>query len=210
MFSLKTNNNKRCDYLDSFFSLLKDRSNNKTLNTTAGDGEFDAELGDFQLPISLSARASTVSHNIVSTNAILQQRSSIGSANNPATSIQHNVVLHSNVNEPLLPANDRLDLNLPSEHNPHHPLSRKANSLMTVYEHTTANDHNLPESSTHSDTWRARSPSSVGDLTYQRASNNNNNNNSMPEQITDQNEKVSKGQRVRFHVSFPSRYDSDL
>lgn len=137
---------------------------------------------------------------------ILQQRSSIGSANNPATSIQHNVVLHSNVNEPLLPANDHLDLNLPSEHNSHNPLSRKANSLMTVYEHTTANESNLPESTTHSDTWRARSPSSVGDLTYQRSSNI-----SMPEQITDQQDKVSKENGLDNRIIlFSFRYDSKL
>lgn len=118
---------------------------------------------------------------------ILQQRSSIGSANNPASAIQHNVVLHSNVNEPLLPTTDRLDLNLPCEHNTHHPLNRKANSLMTVYEHPSTNETNLASSSSHSDTWRARSPSSIDDLTYQRTTTT-----SMPEETTtDQQETVS-------------------
>lgn len=130
---------------------------------------------------------------------ILQQRSSIGSANNPSSAIQHNVVLHSNVNEPLLTTSDRLDLNLPSEHNSHSLLSRKANSLMTVYEHTSTNETNLAGSSSHSDTWRARSPSSIDDLTYQRTATP-----SMPEETTtttttttDQHETVSQRKIIR-------------
>jgi hypothetical protein len=156
--------------------LFKDRANNNNNNNanTSGD-ELDEELGDFQLPLALTPRASsTLSHNIISTNVISQQRSSATSATIPS-SLQHNVVLHSNIDEPLLPATNRLDLNLPLDKDSRTQLNRKANSLMTVYEQT----------SSRSETWRARSPSSICDLTYQRMTNV-----PLPEKNTDQQETV--------------------
>jgi hypothetical protein len=143
-------------------------------------------LGDFQLPLSLSARASSASHNIISSNVILQQRSSTASATTP-TSLRHNVVLHSNVNEPLLPATNRSDLNLPLDIDTRNQLNRKANSLMTVYEHPSTHESTIGESSSKSETWRARSPSSICDLTYQRTTNV-----SIPEKTTDPQETVRK------------------
>ncbi|CAF4795152.1 unnamed protein product [Rotaria sp. Silwood2] len=83
------------------FSFFFDRANNKTAN--ANDDEIDEELGDFQLPVSLTPRDSlTISHPVSTTNVI--QHQTLGS------SLQHNVVLHSNINEsPKLPTN-RFDL----------------------------------------------------------------------------------------------------
>jgi hypothetical protein len=102
---------------------------------------------------------------------IPQQRSSSTSATIP-TSLQHDVVLHSNVTDPLLPATNRLDLNLPSDRQYRNQLNRKANSLMTVYEHTSIYEPTIGESSSSkSETWRVRSPSSICDLTYQRTTN---------------------------------------
>lgn len=47
-------------------------------------------------------------------------------------------------------------------------LSRKANSLMTVYEQSSINETGVGDSSSKPETWRSRSPSSVSDLTYKR------------------------------------------
>jgi len=118
---------------------------------------------------------------------ISQQRSSSSSAPIPS-SLQHNVVLHSDVTEPLLPAKDRADLNLPLDKDYRNQLNRKANSLMTVYEHTSTNETTIGESSaSKSETWRQRSPSSICDLTYQRTT-------SVPieEKNTDQQETVKE------------------
>lgn len=141
------------------------------------------------MPLSLTPRASsTLSHNIISTNVISQQqRSSATSATIPSI-VQHNVVLHSNIDEPLLPAKNRLDLNLPLDKDSRNQLNRKANSLMTVYEHSSSNQTTTGESSTaRSETWRARSPSSICDLTYQRTTND-----PLIEKNTDPNETVNR------------------
>ena len=100
---------------------------------------------------------------------ILQQRSSSASVTVP-TSLQHNVVLHSNVHEPLLPATNRLDLEHSFDQDTRNQSSRRANSLMTVYEQPASNETTIVESSSRSETWRGRSPSSICDLTYQRTS----------------------------------------
>ena len=104
------------------------------------------------------------------------------------SSIQHNVVLHSNIDEPLLLATNRLDLNLPLDKDSRTQLNRKANSLMTVYEQSTTNDTTIGDStSSRSETWRARSPSSICDLTYQRITDV-----PLPEKNTDEQETVKR------------------
>jgi len=117
---------------------------------------------------------------------ISQQRSSSTSATIPF-SLQHDVVLHSNVNEPLLPATNRLDLNLSLDRDLRNQLNRKANSLMTVYEQTSMNEITRDELSSRSESWRARSPSSICDLTYQRITNV-----PISEKDTDEQETVKK------------------
>jgi hypothetical protein len=117
---------------------------------------------------------------------ISQQRSSSTSPTIPF-SLQHDVVLHSNVNEPLLPATNRLDLNLSLDRDLRNQLNRKANSLMTVYEHTSMNEITRDELSSRSETSRARSPSSICDLTYQRITNV-----PVSEKDTDEQETVKK------------------
>jgi hypothetical protein len=175
--------------------------NNNNANIS-GD-ELDEELGDFQLPLSLTPRASsTLSH----TNVIQQQRSSSASATIPF-SLQHNVVLHSNINDPLLPATNRFDLNLPLDTESRNQLNRKANSLMTVYEQGATNETMIRESSSKSETWRGNSPSSVSDLTYQRTA-------TVPitEKPTDEQETVRKTKsNILFidFVFFHFRYDSE-
>jgi hypothetical protein len=170
------------------YFFLKDRTNNNNNNNNAnisGD-ELDEELGDFQLPLTPRA-SSSLSHNIVQTNVISQQRSSSTSATIPF-SLQHDVVLHSNIDEPLLPATDRFDLNLSLDRDLRNQLNRKANSLMTVYEQTSANETTRGESSSSkSETWRAGSPSSICDLTYQRITNV-----PISEKNTDQQETVKR------------------
>jgi hypothetical protein len=138
---------------------------------------------------------------------LLQQRSSSASAATPPTSLRHNVVLHSNVHEPLLSATNRSDLNLPLDKDSQNQLNRKANSLMTVYEHPPINDTSIGESSSSkSETWRARSPSSICDLTYQRTTDI-----SIPEKPTNQHETVRerKLKEIFIYLSFSSRYDSE-
>jgi hypothetical protein len=121
------------------------------------------------LPLALTPRVSGTSpHNI---NIIPPERSSLTSSPIPSL-LQHNVVLHSSVNEPLIPATNRFDLNLPVDRENRNQLNRKANSLMTVFEHTSTNETALGESSpSKSEKGRARSPSSIFDLTYQRTTN---------------------------------------
>jgi hypothetical protein len=84
--------------------------------------------------------------------------------------MQPDVILHSDVNEPFLKAaKNRLDLNVSTDVQGRNQLQRKANSLMTVYEHGSNNETTMGDSSTsRSDTWRVRSPSSVNDLVYQQ------------------------------------------
>lgn len=72
----------------------------------------------------------------------------------PASSIQHNVVLHSNINEP--PTINRLEDEKPSV------KQRQTNSLMTVYEQGSSNDLLTDES------WHLRSPTSISDVTHHR------------------------------------------
>ncbi len=137
---------------------------------------------------------------------IHQQRGSTASATTP-TSLQHNVVLHSNDNEPLLPATNRSDLNLPLDQDSRNQLNRKANSLMTVYEHPSTYETNIGESSSSkSETWRARSPSSICDLTYQRTTNV-----LIPEKSIDQQETVRTREKktLIYFFSFSTRYDSE-
>ncbi|CAF1007758.1 unnamed protein product [Rotaria sordida] len=140
-------------------------------NTHNANISGDEELGDFQLPMSLTPfGSSTLPHNIASTNEIQRQRSSTTSVTIP-TSSQYNVVLHSNVHEPLLATTNRFDLNLPLDKDYRNQLNRKANSLMTVYEHSSTNETTQGEPPLKSETWRGRSPSSISDLTYTRTTN---------------------------------------
>ncbi|CAF5147966.1 unnamed protein product, partial [Rotaria magnacalcarata] len=134
-----------------------------TNNANASGDEIDAEIGDSQLPLTINPyNSSTLSPNIIiPSQEIPYQR-------NSTSSLQYNVVLHSNVNEPLLPATKRFDLNLPFDTVNRTELNRKANSLMTVYEHSSMNDTGIGESASKSDTYRARSPSSVSDSTFRR------------------------------------------
>jgi hypothetical protein len=178
---------------------LKDRANNNNANTSAE--ELDEELGDFELPLALTPRVSfTVSHNAPSTNVTQQQQQQSSSASSIVpSSLQHNVVFHSNVNEPLLPAINRLDLNLPLDNDNRNQLNRKANSLMTVFEHGSTHETMLGElsSSFKSESWRARSPSSIGNLTYQTSPN-------VPksEEDTDEPEKVKEKMLLLLIVEF--------
>lgn len=151
-----------------FCFVFKDRKNTNNNGNRSGD-ELDEELGDFQLPLSMTPYASsTFSHNPVPTNEIPNQQSSSTCAIGPSSS-QYNVVLHSNVNEPLLRPTNRFDLNLSLDKDYRNQLNRKANSLMTVYEQSSMNDQSMCESS-KSETWRKRSPSTASDLTYKRPS----------------------------------------
>ncbi|CAF4940541.1 unnamed protein product, partial [Rotaria magnacalcarata] len=79
---------------------LKERKN--TNNANASGDEIDAEIGDSQLPLTINPyNSSTLSPNIIiPSQEIPYQR-------NSTSSLQYNVVLHSNVNEPLLPATKR-------------------------------------------------------------------------------------------------------
>jgi hypothetical protein len=172
--------------LENCFS-FKDRKNTNNNANTSGD-ELDEELGDFQLPLALSPRASSsLSHHVAPTHVILQQQRSSSASVTIPSSLQHDVVLHSNVTEPLLPTVNRFDLNLPLDRDSRNQLNRKANSLMTVYEHSSTNDIITGESSSlKSETWRTRSPSSICDLTYQRTTNV-----AISEQNTDEQETVN-------------------
>ncbi|CAF1327781.1 unnamed protein product, partial [Adineta ricciae] len=142
-----------------------DRANNNNNLNTDGN-ELDAELDDFQLPLALTPRASTtLLPQSTSTNVIQPQSTPI-----VGSSLQHDVVLHSNADEPLLPAGDRFDLNHPLDPEYRSLLSRKANSLSTVYEHGSGQDAALGELQSKSEHARLRSPSSITDYAYQRVS----------------------------------------
>ncbi|CAF5046988.1 unnamed protein product, partial [Rotaria sp. Silwood1] len=109
-----------------------DRANNKNSNTN--DEELDEELGDFPLPVSLTPRDSlTTSHPVSTTNVIQHQSSS--------SPLQHNVVLHSNINEsPKLTTTNRFDLDPSIINDDNNQIRYQRNSLMTVYEQSSTND----------------------------------------------------------------------
>jgi len=135
-----------------------DRANNTNTNRT--DEEFDEELGDFQLPLSLSARnSSSAGHGLI-TGHLLQARSSGGSLQQQQQQQQqqqHHVVLHSNIND-TSPLTNRFELNFPHDRDDKSPSRRQTNSLMTVHEQETHND----------ESWHLRSPTSISDVTHQR------------------------------------------
>ncbi|CAF1113109.1 unnamed protein product [Rotaria sp. Silwood1] len=109
-----------------------DRANNKNSNTN--DEELDEELGDFPLPVSLTPRDSlTTSHPVSTTNVIQHQSSS--------SPLQHNVVLHSNINEsPKLTTTNRFDIDPSIINDDNNQIRYQRNSLMTVYEQSSTND----------------------------------------------------------------------
>jgi hypothetical protein len=84
---------------------------------------LDEGLGDFQLPLSLTPRASSPTSHAIHTANVIEHPSSL----------QHNVVLHSNINESSIisPSNLFID-NDPSKH--------PTINLMTVYEQGSTND----------------------------------------------------------------------
>jgi hypothetical protein len=83
----------------------------------------------------------------------------------PSTSsLQHNVVLHSNIYESSIAATIRSDLNMSPDTDEKSQTRRKANSLMTVYEQDSSSDL------LKDDSWHLRSPSTSSDVTHQRAS----------------------------------------
>ena len=144
------------------FFIFKDRANNT--NANVNEDEIDEEFGDLQLPLSLtrraSASASSTSHGINTINVIQDQQT-------PSSSLQHNVVLHSNINESSLlsssnlPTN-RFDLNLTNDKDELNNSQRQPNSLMTVYEQGSANDL-LVDDSGH-----IKSSTSVSDVLHKR------------------------------------------
>ncbi len=80
----------------------------------------------------------------------------------PSTSsLQHNVVLHSNINEP---ATNRFDLNLSNDKDDKNSSQqqRQTNSLTTVYEQGSSNDLLVDDS------WHLRSETSVSDVINKR------------------------------------------
>jgi hypothetical protein len=137
--------------------ISKDRANN--INANPNDEELDEELGDFQLPLSLTPRGSTsIGHPFNTTNVIQHQTST--------SSLQHNVVLHSNIYESSTSPTNRFDLNLSIDKDENNQIKRKANSLMTVYEQSSTND-SLPDDSRQLRT----TPASVRDITHQEITN---------------------------------------
>ncbi|UJR31853.1 hypothetical protein I4U23_019329 [Adineta vaga] len=145
------------------------RTNNNN-NVNVNDDELDAELGDFQLPLALTPRASAaLLPQIPLVNVIKPQEHRSSTSIIGSSSLQHDVVLHSNVDEPLLSATNRFNLNHPSSNEYRNVLSRKANSLSTVYEHGSVHETSLNELPSNSKRARLRSPSSITDYAYQRA-----------------------------------------
>jgi hypothetical protein len=71
-----------------------------------------------------------------------------------ASSLQHNVVLHSNINESSISPINRFDENDQSK--------RQTNSLMTVYEQGSTNDLLA------NDSWHLRSPTSASDVIHRQ------------------------------------------
>lgn len=114
--------------------VAQDRLNNA--NATTNEEELDEELGDFQLPLSLTPRASGSTGLAANTTNVIQHRPS-------TSSLQHNVVLHSTVSES---ATNRFDLNVPVDADERSLGRRKANSLTTVQEHEPASELSSDES----------------------------------------------------------------
>jgi hypothetical protein len=82
------------------------------------------------------------------------------------SSLQHNVVLHSNINEsPPSPPMNRFDLNLSLDKDDKNQSKRKTNSLMTVEEQDSTNDLMTDDS------WHLRSLTNVNDVTHQPSTN---------------------------------------
>lgn len=121
------------------FVFFKDRSNNK--NSNLNDDEIDEELGDFQLPMSSTPRDSLPKSLAVSTTNVIQHQS-------PNLSLQHNVVLHSSVNESPRITTNRLELEVPISQDDDNQLKQQRNNLVTVYEQSSPNDV-LNEDSQH-------------------------------------------------------------
>jgi hypothetical protein len=88
--------------------------------------------------------------------------SNITQARSSGSSLQHNVVLHSNINESAsISVGNRFELNLLDREDK--SISRRqTNSLMTVHEQDPNNDLLTDES------WHLRSQTSVSDVTQQR------------------------------------------
>ncbi len=130
--------------------MFKDRANNNN-NANINDDELDEELGDFQLPLSLTPRASQSTGHSISTTNVIQHRPS-------SSSIQHNVVLHSNINESATtPSITTTTLNDKD------PPKHQTNSLTTVYEQQDSSNDLLGD-----DSWHFRSPTSVSDIIQKR------------------------------------------
>ena len=145
------------------FWFLKDLKNNTKANINSD--EVNEELADFQLSLPLVPdTSSSLSTNVVSTNEVPYQRSSSIPATTPYSS-KHTVVLHSNVTNPLLSARDRLHLNFPLDKDNRSHLDRNANSLWTIYSHSSKDKTMINETISKSDAWEIRSPSSDKDLT---------------------------------------------
>lgn len=111
--------------------ILKDRANNK--NPGTNDNEIDEELGDLQLPVSITPRVSFSSNQPTSTTNVIQHQSL-------ASSIQHNVVLHSNIDEQSTPTTNRYDLDTATNTDDKNDTKYPLNSLLTVYEQSSTND----------------------------------------------------------------------
>ncbi len=79
------------------------------------------------------------------------------------SSLQHNVVLHSNINESSTSSSpNRFDLNILNDKDDNKLAKRQTNSLMTVFEQGSTNDLLVD------DTWHLRSSASVDDTTNKR------------------------------------------
>ncbi|CAF1086130.1 unnamed protein product [Adineta steineri] len=161
------------------YKLSADRANNINNANTSGD-EFDEELVDLRVPLSLTPRTSlTLSHNVTAINVIppppeQQQQQLLQTSTTSITIpslLQHDVVLHSNVLSPLLSASNRFDLNYPFDKGSRNQLNRKANSLTTVYEHGSTNETTVDELLLKPDVGRVRSPSSITDYASHRLTN---------------------------------------
>jgi hypothetical protein len=125
--------------------------NNTNANTN--DDELDEELGDFQLPLSLTPRTSSSTGHGMMTSHFMQPRSS-------TSSLQHNVVLHSNINDSSSPAGNRFELNLLLDKEDRISSRRQTNSLMTVHEQDPSSDLITDDS------WHLRSPTSTSDVSH--------------------------------------------
>ncbi|CAF1130863.1 unnamed protein product [Adineta steineri] len=133
--------------------ISKDRTNNN--NTATNEEELDEELGDFQLPLSLTPRASgSIGHTLTTANVIQHRRS---------TSSQQNIVLHSNLNESPKSYANRFDLNTTNDKDEIKSTKRKTSSLMTVDEHGSTNDLIATDASQ-----QLKIPTSISDIIHQQ------------------------------------------